>query len=68
MMNALAFGLPLLALLVGAALLRAGMELAAALWLGAGPWIWVVPAGVVALVALKWLARPGADDDDDAPD
>ena len=35
MMNALAFGLPLLALLVGAALLRAGMELAAALWLGA---------------------------------
>ena len=33
--------------------------------------IWVIVwfiAGVVALVALKWLARPGADDDDDAPD
>src|SRR5690606_9072255 len=35
MMNAIAFGIPLLALLVGAALFRAGMELAAALWLGA---------------------------------
>mgnify|MGYP001151838517 FL=1 len=57
--------------LVRELVLRGGLTLVlaaiAALWLDAGPWIWAVPAGVVALVALKWLARPGADDDD-APD
>ncbi len=35
MINAIVFGLPLLALLLGAALFRAGMELAAVIWLGA---------------------------------
>ena len=59
--------------LVRELVLRGGLTLTlaaiAALWLDAGPWIWVVPVGVVALVALKWLGRPGADDDgDDAPD
>ncbi len=47
--------------------IRGGMSLIlaaiAAIFLRPGPWVWLVPLGVVVLVLLKWLpARPGRDD------
>lgn len=55
--------------LVRELILRGGLTLTlaaiAALWLDAGPWIWIVPAGVVLLVILKWRGLGGADTNDE---
>jgi len=47
--------------------LTAALAAIAVLWLGADPWIWVMPAGVAVLVAAKWLPRRPPDDDDRPP-
>ena len=46
--------------------IRGGMSLIlaviAAIFLRPGPWVWLVPLGVVVLVLIKWLpTRPGRD-------
>ncbi|MHB1296845.1 MAG: hypothetical protein ACYC4R_17860 [Anaerolineae bacterium] len=43
-------------------LIRGGMMLIIAgityFFLDAGPWVWLIPVAVAALVAFKWLVRP----------
>lgn len=48
--------------------IRAGiMTLVAAIayfLLGQGPWVWLIPLGVAALVLVKWASRPKEEDEE----
>jgi hypothetical protein len=32
--------------------------------LGQGPWVWLIPLGVAALVLVKWASRPKEEDEE----
>lgn len=48
-------------------LIRGGMTViivaVATIFLGADPWVWVIPPAIAAITVLKWAVRPSDEED-----